>query len=147
MKAALNSLVEQDALDMEDDSTKFSVSSVVMDVCRVGVRRFVDSWNNHPIPGKAASAGQLHRYRSCAHTGRGTPDFVMRQANRVSVVPAQIVPSVQEAVLGYEQATGSSLAAPRTFGRDLLGPILIKKRSDKLKITSDSILENFFRAQ
>ena len=66
MKAALNSLVEQDALDMEDDSTKFSVSSVVMDVCRVGVLRFVDSWNNHPIPGKAASAGQFHRYSSCA---------------------------------------------------------------------------------
>lgn len=44
----------------------------------------------------------------------------MRQANRVSVVPSQIVPSVQEAVLGYEQATGGSLAAPGTFGRDLL---------------------------
>lgn len=56
------------------------------------------------------------------------------QANRAAVVPAQVVPSLREAVEGYEQATGGALVAPRTFGRDVLSRDRAKEAERRIQM-------------
>lgn len=51
LKRVLNSLVNDEELDMEDEVTKFSVSYLALRVCSTGSRQVIDSWNSHVIPG------------------------------------------------------------------------------------------------
>eukprot|EP00118_Oscarella_pearsei_P003333 m.312345 g.312345 ORF g.312345 m.312345 type:complete len:231 (+) comp253193_c0_seq1:111-803(+) len=44
IQAGLNALVEQDKLEMGNETSKFSVSSVAIDVCNVGMDIFIESW-------------------------------------------------------------------------------------------------------
>ena len=54
LKRALNEMVNNEILDMEDEITKFAVSWVALRVCKEGCRQVVDSWNAHHIPGNNA---------------------------------------------------------------------------------------------
>lgn len=51
LKRVLNSLVNDEELDMEDEVTKFSVSYLALRVCSTGSHQVIDSWNSHVIPG------------------------------------------------------------------------------------------------
>ena len=52
VKTVLLRMENDDAeLDMSDSMTKFCVSWFCTEVLTVGIRRFISSWNNHPIPG------------------------------------------------------------------------------------------------
>uniref|UniRef100_T1IU79 Integrase core domain-containing protein n=1 Tax=Strigamia maritima TaxID=126957 RepID=T1IU79_STRMM len=51
IKTALLQLVNSDELIMEDEITKFCVSSFAIQLCRIGTQRCVESWNAHTIPG------------------------------------------------------------------------------------------------
>lgn len=42
---------QRDIIDMEQQDTKFYVSSVALMVAKVGMQRTVESWNHHPIAG------------------------------------------------------------------------------------------------
>ena len=42
---------ESGIIDMGDQTTKFCVSFVCVNVASVGVKRFVSAWNSHPIAG------------------------------------------------------------------------------------------------
>ena len=45
-------MVENGAVDMENDVHKFCVSFISCQVAYVGLKRFVESWNHHTIPGR-----------------------------------------------------------------------------------------------
>lgn len=52
IKKILNAMVNEEIIDMTDEVTKFCVSWITLRVCDIGRRQVIDSWNNHPIPGK-----------------------------------------------------------------------------------------------
>ena len=46
---------ESGIIDMGDQTFKFCVSFVCVNVASVGVKRFVSAWNSHPIAGNDTS--------------------------------------------------------------------------------------------
>lgn len=51
IKHALNSMVNAELLNMDDEITKFCVSWLVTRVADPGIKQVIQSWNNHSIPG------------------------------------------------------------------------------------------------
>lgn len=51
IKQVLNTMVNDDLIDMDDDLVKFSVSNFATQIAAVGIRQVFDSWNLHQIPG------------------------------------------------------------------------------------------------
>ena len=51
LKRILVGMEENNEIDMANSLTKFSVSWVCINVLRSAVKRFVESWNAHTIPG------------------------------------------------------------------------------------------------
>jgi hypothetical protein len=52
IKQALVSMEEDNFINMECINTKFFVSMVTQRLAYFGMQTTVQSWNNHPIPGK-----------------------------------------------------------------------------------------------
>lgn len=52
IKRALNTMVNEDLINMDDDMNKFCVSWFTSRTADIGIKRVISSWNNHPIPGK-----------------------------------------------------------------------------------------------
>ncbi|XP_020911488.1 uncharacterized protein LOC110249211, partial [Exaiptasia diaphana] len=101
VKKALNSMVNEEIIDMDDDVTKFCVSWVSSYVCFTGTCQVIDAWNNHPILGK------------------GIPDNLMEENKQTVSVAANILPSTTQAVNLYQQRGGTLTHWPE-FGRDPL---------------------------
>ena len=51
IKHALNSMVNAELLNMDDDITKFCVSWLMTRVADPGIKQVIQSWNSHSIPG------------------------------------------------------------------------------------------------
>lgn len=51
IKYALRDMEQRGVVDMELECTKFYVSSVSLRVASVVMKRTVNTWNHHPIPG------------------------------------------------------------------------------------------------
>lgn len=51
IKAALVELMDADALNVDDDVTKFCLSNLSIQLAEVGIQQFVESWNAHRVPG------------------------------------------------------------------------------------------------
>ena len=51
IKETLIQLENDGAIDMGNEMCKFSVSWFCIEVASVGIKLFISSWNNHPIPG------------------------------------------------------------------------------------------------
>ena len=51
VKAALLHMFERGDINLEDSAHKFCVSWFSIKVVSVGIDLFINSWNNHPIPG------------------------------------------------------------------------------------------------
>lgn len=104
IKAALNTMVHNQELDMTNPTVKFCVSQVTCAVAAEGAKLFVTSWNSHRI------------------TGKGIP--VKKAESRFcGIVPDTMLPSVDEAVELYYQHNGGNrrtLTIESTFGVDLL---------------------------
>ena len=43
---------QQEAVNMDDETTKFCVSYVLRQICSVGMIRMIEAWNNHHITRK-----------------------------------------------------------------------------------------------
>ena len=52
IKRALNTMVNEDLINMDDDMNKFCVSWFTSRTADIGIKQVISSWNNHPIPGK-----------------------------------------------------------------------------------------------
>ena len=101
IKTALNSMVAEDLVSMDNEDDMFTVSTVAMAVASFGSSKFVEAWNEHPLPGK------------------GVPS-VLQEANcTAAVIPPHLLPSSDDAVEIYE-AAGGHITAPSTFGTDVL---------------------------
>ena len=50
IKQALNEMADNGQIDCDDPSYMYCVSWLTMQVATVGIKRFLDSWNNHRIP-------------------------------------------------------------------------------------------------
>ncbi|XP_056293263.1 uncharacterized protein LOC130208261 isoform X1 [Pseudoliparis swirei] len=88
LKAALVELVDQEELDMEDQMTRFCVSSLTCQLAQIGVNRTVQAWNAHRIP------------------GRGIPNDLARDGcpNKLST---DLLPNASVAADWYDQEVGS----------------------------------------
>jgi hypothetical protein len=51
IKAALMELMEADAINVEDEVTKFCLSNLCIQLAKLGIQQVVESWNAHRIPG------------------------------------------------------------------------------------------------
>ncbi len=51
LKRALIELEGSSIINMECPMNAFCVSSLIMELCQVGLQRHITSWNNHRIPG------------------------------------------------------------------------------------------------
>ena len=53
VKRALNAMVNEDLINVDDDMNKFCVSCFTFRVADIGIKQVISSWNNHAIPGKS----------------------------------------------------------------------------------------------
>lgn len=118
IKRILIYMQEQQEFDLTDATTKFCVSSVTCNVCRVGLSKFVAAWNFHSIPGvyNICNTYNLKLY-SHAYAGRGVPNALQMECNRLT--PLQEVPSTNDAAQLY-RSQGGSLVQFGLFGVDPL---------------------------
>lgn len=107
IKRILVAMENENLIDMDDEVTKFCISSVTRKVVQVGIRYAVSSWNSHPIPGKG-----IPLQMSCTNS----------RAVRVNV---NQVPTAEQAVQMYQ---GNLNLAP-SFGVDPLEQEPAKKEA------------------
>lgn len=50
LKRLLINMVENNEIRLDNDLHKFSVSWVALGIVNIGLKLFVESWNNHPLP-------------------------------------------------------------------------------------------------
>ncbi|ELU08235.1 hypothetical protein CAPTEDRAFT_101619, partial [Capitella teleta] len=60
IKAALVSMVDNEALDMQDDLHRFCCSDLTVQTCRVGMQRCIPAWNEHHITGELQISHTFH---------------------------------------------------------------------------------------
>jgi len=102
IKRALNAMVNEDLINMDDDMNKFCVSWFTSRTADIGIKQVISSWNNHPIPGK------------------GVPHKRMEENKKTFILPSiDMLSTSEEAVLAYEREDGH-LSLPKVFGTDLL---------------------------
>ncbi|XP_068747843.1 uncharacterized protein [Montipora capricornis] len=100
LKRALNAMVNNEEIDMEDEITKFAVSWVTMKICHTGCKQVIDAWNSHCIPGK------------------GAPNDLQRN-DKTKPVLKELVPTGTEAAELYQERGGHLTFWPE-FGQDPL---------------------------
>ena len=111
---ALHNLQHMDAIDMDDPVTKYCVSVVTRNVARYGLENLVSSWNSHTI------------------SGVGIPNVLFTDTWQRFPVPANILPTAQEAAMDYCNH-GGRLANFGTFGEDpLAGNIRVSHQRSAL---------------
>ncbi|KAK3738875.1 hypothetical protein QZH41_014659 [Actinostola sp. cb2023] len=52
IKAQLNKMVQEEVIDMTDDTDRFCVSWITIQTVQAGLRELLSAWNSHSIPGK-----------------------------------------------------------------------------------------------
>ncbi|XP_065125914.1 uncharacterized protein [Paramisgurnus dabryanus] len=97
IKEALIQLTDQEMIDIEDNTTRYCVSNLACQMASVGVKRVVDSWNAHRIPGK------------------GVPN-VLGEGGCFKKIHEDLLPNSTVAANMYLQEMGSALTTPTTYG-------------------------------
>ncbi|KAK0139801.1 hypothetical protein N1851_023290 [Merluccius polli] len=95
IKTALVQMTDQEELDMEDNLTKFCVSTLSLQVARIGMQNVVESWNAHRIPGVTLNSSGIGRASQTTSVGKG-----------VHQVAEHLLPLCNVAADLYEQEVG-----------------------------------------
>ncbi|KAJ8356554.1 hypothetical protein SKAU_G00193480 [Synaphobranchus kaupii] len=101
LKTGLMGLVNQETIDMEDDTVKCIVSTLACQVASLGLGVFVDSWNAHNVP------------------GRGIPN-VLATHGYMAKINEDLLPSAYTAADLYDGEHGAKLKRESHFGRSSL---------------------------
>ena len=90
-------------IDMRDETVKFCVFWVTIQVAQPAIVNFIQSWNSHHIPGRAG----------------GIPNHLRRNDHLLAWILSHAVPSTEHAVIQFEQ-DGGQLKRESNFGTDPL---------------------------
>ncbi|XP_038062428.1 uncharacterized protein LOC119732922 [Patiria miniata] len=133
LKRVVVAMHEQGLIHMQDDVEKFCVSMVLIKVARIGVQRFMSSWNNHHMRASIGRPGAT-----------GTPEQCFQQNNRVASLMHVHVPTTEELVHLYQQRGGRIESSGR-FGWDPIGDDmqLVHERQRRLELNFPSYEECF----
>ena len=116
MKLALHELADADLIDIEEDATKFCVSTVTRNVAHNAILRFTRAWNEHSIP------------------NLGIPSQLFAQRCRTSLLPQDTLPPGIVVANEYNDL-GGNITLEGKFGQDPLQyhPYLINERSTRFQ--------------
>lgn len=140
VKRIIKMMDDCQSINMDCPITKFCVSTVLCQICEVGMLRMVNAWNSHPIP------------------HRGIPNDLQLGAFHTSPLQPAEIPFPSDAVAQYRNQ-GGHLRDPTAFGIDPLNhdPGLLRERERRwgqkcgmdvdqmfsaIISGSDSVLEN-----
>ncbi|KAL2081070.1 hypothetical protein ACEWY4_022923 [Coilia grayii] len=101
LKEALIQLTDQELLDMDCNISRYCVSNLTRHLSEIGMRRVIDAWNAHRIPGK------------------GIPNQLAKDGS-LKKVPEGLLPHAAEAADLYQKEVGHSLTRVSGFGTDPL---------------------------
>ncbi|CAL8375253.1 unnamed protein product [Gadus morhua 'NCC'] len=99
LKTALVQLVDQEELDMEDNTSRYCVSNLTCQLARIGITNVIQAWNAHRIPGRGIP-NELAK--------EGCPAKLSEDLLPVGAVAADL----------YQQEMGSALKRESIFGSD-----------------------------
>ncbi|KAK7145575.1 hypothetical protein R3I93_013344 [Phoxinus phoxinus] len=99
LKEALIHLTDQELLDMDCNISRYCVSNLTRQLSELGMRRLIDTWNAHRIPGK------------------GIPNQLARDGC-LKKVPEGLLPHAPEAADLYAEELGNHLTRVSSFGAD-----------------------------
>ncbi|XP_030228345.1 uncharacterized protein LOC115555555 [Gadus morhua] len=99
LKTALVQLVDQEELDMEDNTSRYCVSNLTCQLARIGITNVVQAWNAHRIP------------------GRGIPNKLAKEGCPAKL-SEDLLPVGAVAADLYQQEMGSDLKRESIFGSD-----------------------------
>jgi hypothetical protein len=85
IKRHLCKLEDDGLIDINDEHFKFSISTVTINTAKVGMERFVSSWNSHCVSGK------------------GIPNVLSQDRSNISILASSLIPTLSEAVQSYEE--------------------------------------------
>uniref|UniRef100_A0A1X7TJY3 Integrase core domain-containing protein n=1 Tax=Amphimedon queenslandica TaxID=400682 RepID=A0A1X7TJY3_AMPQE len=123
IKQALMDLVESDLINTEDPIHKYCISWFIIQVASIGTSIFVNSWNEHPIPGH--KNGIIRR---------GVPNVLMKQSSNAKRINPNLLPSSSQAVRIYT-SSGGVLTEPYQFGIDPIAHSVEKKSIRHMSFT------------
>lgn len=101
IKYALQELVNDDLLDMEDEITKFCISDIAIGLCNIGMINVVNAWNSHTIPGK------------------GVPNVLYNDTCKTTAFHSDAMPPSSVVALNY-RTEGGTINEMGSFGIDPL---------------------------
>lgn len=103
VKRVLTDMENNEEIDMGNEVTKFCVSWITIHVMQDAIKTFIQSWNNHRIPGR----------------GGGIPNVMALHNNRVTVLNPTSIPSTAE-VLHLHEHDGLQLSRDYCYCQDPL---------------------------
>ena len=118
IKCVLIQMTESNFIDLNNDACKYSVQLITSNVAKIGLERFISSWNAYSVPNYEIP-NDLQHQRS------GTPIHPME------------LPLMQDAVDEYRRQ-GVHLTDPNPFATDPLGHDLLKEERNRRYIRAVS---------
>ena len=107
IKTDMQQLVDNDILDIENDTHKYVLSIVLIPIVSYGMEMFVKSWNHHRVDKNRHS-----------HEPTGKPYKLMCDRDSLADLPSDIVlPNATDAAFIYEEDTGGHLSRESRYGR------------------------------
>ena len=126
IKRAMISITNAADYDDEDEVVRFVYSYISMYLVQNAAHHLIDSYNHHRIPGPNG----------------GVPIKKMESTKRTIMLPENVLPTTQEAVMMYE-AEGSRLTCSSEFGYDPLPVAKYDQRNHIFRNTQPSSYELF----
>ena len=113
LKRAVSSMVEREMINTDSEMVKYCLSTLLMKICEIGMKRFISAWNCHHLP------------------LRGIPNLLQSRCNTTTAMHQHEIPSAEQAADDYKQQ-GGNLSDPHSYGFDPLeaNELLFHRRNE-----------------